>query len=100
MPYWDFPTKPYRPGFVAEVVDRFQGVDARNSSVLEANYHIAEVLILCHAESMLTDQDKIGLKGPWKKQNKNKIIWIIRIFHKNSMNVKQTQFRKTEKNLW
>lgn len=52
----------YGPGFVTEVVDGLQGVDAGNTSVLQSDDQVTEVLILRHAEGMLSDQDEVGLK--------------------------------------
>lgn len=53
---------PYHPGLVAHVVDRFQGVDARCSSVLQTNDEVAEIFVLGHTEGVLTDEDKVWLE--------------------------------------
>lgn len=58
---------PYHPWLVAEVVNGLQGVDAGEPCVLHANDKVAEVLILCHAECMLSDEYKVWSEGPGKR---------------------------------
>ena len=58
----------YRPGLVTQIVDGVQGVDGRDAAVLQADHQVAEVLILGHAEGVLTDEDKVGPEGPGERQ--------------------------------
>lgn len=50
----------YSPGFVTQVVDGVQGVDGGDSCVLQTDDQVPEVLVLRHAEGMLTHQHKVG----------------------------------------
>lgn len=45
----------YHPGLAAEVVDRVEGVDSRQPSVLEADDQASVVFTQSHAVSVLTD---------------------------------------------
>lgn len=56
----------YRPRLVAQVVDGWKGVDAWDSSVLQPDDQVAKVLILGHAEGVLTNEDKVWLEWPEK----------------------------------
>lgn len=54
----------YHPGFVTEVVDRMQRVNAGDPSILQPNNQTAVVSIPCHAEGMLADQHEVWLQRP------------------------------------
>lgn len=54
----------YGPRFVAEVVDGVQTVDRGDACVLQADDQVPEVLVLGHAEGVLTHKDKVGPEGP------------------------------------
>ena len=56
----------YRPWLVTQVVDGLEGVDARDTTVLQTDDHVAKIFILGHTEGMLTDEDKVWLEGPGK----------------------------------
>lgn len=53
----------YHPRLVTEIVKRVQRVHAWQSSILQSNHYVPVVSILVHAESMLSDQHKVWLKG-------------------------------------
>lgn len=57
----------YHPGLAAEVVDRVEGVDGRQPSVLEADDQAAVVFAQGHAVGMLADKDEVWLEGSAKR---------------------------------
>lgn len=57
-----FERSTYSPGFVTQVVDGVQGVQAGNASILQGNDEVAEILILCHAVGVLADEHKVRLE--------------------------------------
>lgn len=60
----------YHPGFAAEVVNGVERVDARDTSEMQTDHEVPEVLPGDHAVGMLANQDKVWLKGPAEeKQN-------------------------------
>lgn len=54
----------YGPRFVTEVVDGVQRIDRGDACVLQADDQVPEVLVLGHAESMLTHQDEVRPERP------------------------------------
>lgn len=67
----------YHPGLAAEVVDRVEGVDGVDATILEADDEAAEVLSQCHAVGVLPDQDKIGLEGPGRDMGSDILLSIL-----------------------
>lgn len=61
-----WPPTTYRPRLVTQVVDGLEGVDARDASILQTDYHVAKIFILSHTEGMLTDEDEVRLERPGK----------------------------------
>lgn len=59
----EFSKTTYHPWFVAEVIDRVQGVNTWQSSVLQSDHHVAMVPIPVHTESVLSDEHKVWPKG-------------------------------------
>lgn len=58
----------YSPRLVAEVVDGVQGVDRGDAGILQTDDQVPKILVLGHAEGVLTHQHKVwpersGLKG-------------------------------------
>lgn len=70
LPLCSHPAWPitYHPGLAAEVVDRVEGVDGRQPSVLQANDQAAVVFTQGHAVGMLADQDEVGLEGSAERE--------------------------------
>lgn len=52
----------YRPRLVTQVVDGRERVDARDAAVLQPDDEVAEIFVLGHTESVLTDEDKVWLE--------------------------------------
>lgn len=64
----------YSPRLVAEVVDGVQRVDRGDASILQTDDQVPKILVLGHAEGMLTHQHKIWPERPSFKAEKRKEI--------------------------
>lgn len=60
----------YHPRFAAEVVDGIKGVDTRDPTEMKADHKVPEVLAGDHAVGVLTDEDKVRLEGPARRQTR------------------------------
>lgn len=58
----------YHPRFAAEVVDGEERVDARDTTKMQADHKVPEVLTGDHAVGMLAKHDEVRLEGPAAKQ--------------------------------
>lgn len=69
----------HRPRFVTKVVDGVQRVDWGDASVLQTDDQVPKILVLGHAEGVLTHQDKVWPEGPGSKAAEGRNRTSIRI---------------------
>lgn len=67
----------YHPGLAAEIVDRVEGVDGRQPSILEADDQAAVVFAQGHAVGVLADKDEVRLEGSAKRGTNSSVTYLM-----------------------
>lgn len=69
----------YHPRFAAEVVDGEERVDTWDSTKVQTDHEVPEVLTWDHTVGVLTDQDKVRLNGPAERRGQKRFIrqWVV-----------------------
>ena len=67
----------YHPGLAAKIVDRVEGVDGRQPSILEADDQAAVVFTQGHAVGVLADKDEVRLEGSAKRGTNSSVTYLM-----------------------